>query len=334
MSYFKEKLKIEGKIKKIKIIAAAVLLVIVLALAIFSGFVPPDTWKYYVANPEIAKRHKGEMRLHFLDVGQGDSTIIELPDGRIMLIDGGNSDAATEKRIMRYLNALKIKEIDYLLLTHADSDHCGALDVVLKYTKVKRAFIPNVKPTVNKEYAEFYAQLQKENCEVTLSSRSVILNGAGEYSYTLSFLYPYTLDVQENTEEDAENNQSSAVVWLDYQGTSALFTGDAPKETETILLRDDKLSLFAERGVQLSSTEILKVAHHGSKYSTHLEFLQYLNVKTAVISSGKDNSYGHPTKEVLDRLQEVNSEIYRTDTAGNIMITVFKDGNYQTKKVS
>ena len=75
---------------------------------------------------------------------------------------------------------------------------------------------------------------------------------------------------------------------------------------------------FKNRGVELTSTEILKVAHHGSKYSTSANFLEYLNVKTAIISSGKENAYGHPTKEVLDRLQEVNAEIYRTDKEGNI----------------
>ena len=274
-----------------------------------------------------------ELEIRFLDVGQGDCTIIQLPDGKIMMIDGGNNEAATEKRIMRYLNALKIDTIDYLVVTHADSDHCGALDIVLQYKKVKQAFIPNTKPTVNQEYAEFYAQLQKEKCEITLSARNVILNGVGEYAYHLSFLYPYSMDIEEGNAGTEENNQSSAVVWLDYQGISALFTGDAPTETEEMLLRDDKLGVLANRGVQLSSTEILKVAHHGSKYSSDLEFLQYLNVETAIISSGKGNIYGHPTQEVLDRLQSVNAEIYRTDTMSNIMITVF-DGKYKTQKIA
>ena len=334
MSYLTQKLKIEGKIKKLHIIITAIVGLLIMGLVIFSGFVPPQTWKYHVAKPKISAWHKGEMRLHFLDVGQGDSSIIQLPDGKIMMIDGGNDDAATEKRIMRYLNALKIDTIDYLVLTHADSDHCGALDTVLKYKKVKQAFLPNVQSTVNQEYAEFYTQLQKEKCVITLSSRSVILNGKGEYNYTLSFLYPYTVDVENNTEATEENNDSSAVIWLDYQGVSALFTGDAPMETEVELVRDDKLGVFAERGVELSSTEILKVAHHGSKYSTDLEFLQYLNVETAVISCGKDNVYGHPTQEVLDRLQSVNANIYRTDTVGNVMITISKDGFYKVKKVA
>lgn len=330
MSYFTEKLKVEEKIKKLKIILAIILSVLLLGLIIFSAFVPPFTWKYHVSKPKIGKRLDGELRLHFLDVGQGDATLIELPDGKIMLIDGGDGEASTAKHIMRYLNALKIKTIDYLLLTHADSDHCGALDVVLECKEVQNVFLPNTKETVNTEYAQFSAALLKEECNVTFSSRKIVLDGAGGYPYTLSFLYPYSLDVEEGHEQQEENNDSSAVVWLDYQGVSTLFMGDAPMEIEEILIRDDHLGLFESRGVDLSSTEILKVAHHGSQYSTGVEFLQHLNIKTAVISCGEGNLYGHPTVEVLERLQAVNANIYRTDKDKDVVITISTDGKYTT----
>ncbi len=326
MSYFKEKLKIEEKIKQIKIALIIMAVLILLGGVIFSSFVPMSTWKYYVAKPNIDKREMGEMRLHFLDVGQGDATLIELPDGKTMLIDGGNGEEDTAKRIMRYLNALKINTLDYLLVTHADSDHCGALDVVLQYKKVEQIFLPNTKSTINQEYAEFYAAVLQEDSKITLSSRSIILNSETDFPYTLSFLYPYSLSTDENIEQTEENNASSAVVWLDYQGKSALFMGDAPLEVEEKLIRDDDLGLFEERGVDLQSTEILKVAHHGSKYSTGENFLQYLNVKAAVISNGKENLYGHPHEEVLQSLQELSADIYRTDTHGNVVISVSKDG--------
>ncbi len=334
MSYFTEKLKVESKIKKLKIILAIVISVLLLGACIFSAFVPPFTWKYYLSKPKIANRIDGEMRLHFLDVGQGDATLIELPDGKIMLIDGGDGEASTEKHIMRYLNALKIKTIDYLLVTHADSDHCGALDVVLECKEVRNVFLPNTKETVNEEYAQLSAALLKEECTVTFSSRKVILDGEGAYPYTLAFLYPYSLDVEEGSAQQEENNDSSAVVWLDYQGVSALFMGDAPMEIETLLMRDDGLGVFEPRGVDLSSTEILKVAHHGSKYSTSTEFLQYLNVETAIISCGEGNPYGHPTAEVLERLKGVNANIYRTDKDKDVVITVSKDGKYTTNFIA
>ncbi len=333
MSYFTEKLKIDGKIKQIKIWLMAVGIFILLGAIIFSAFVPPATWKYCVAKPDIERCEAGEMRLHFLDVGQGDATLIELPDGKIMLIDGGNGEASTTKVIMRYLNALKINTLDYLLVTHADSDHCGALDTVLKYKTVKKIFLPNTKSTVNKEYAQFYAAVMQENCEIVLSSRNVVLHGDNHFPYTLSFLYPYSFSIEEKVEEQEENNASSAVVWLDYQGISALFMGDAPLEVEELLIRDNALGLFEDRGVDLQSTEILKVAHHGSKYSTGEDFLQYLNVETAIISSGKANLYGHPTDEVLQRLQAVNADIYRTDTHGNVVISISKNGDTDVKFV-
>lgn len=332
MSYFTEKLKLESKIKRIKIILAIIVSVLLLALCIFSAFVPARTWKYYVAKPKIEKRTDGEMRLHFLDVGQGDAALIELPDGKIMLIDGGDGSEIATKSLMRYLNALKIKTIDYLLVTHADSDHCGGLDVVLECKKVQNVYIPNLEEITNQAYAQFAAALVKEKgCEVEFASRSVILNGDGTYPYTLSFLYPYSLDVLEG--DLGESNDVSAIVWMDYKGVSTLFTGDATSEVESVLMRDDTLGLFQQRGVDLASTEILKVAHHGSKYSTSEKFLKYLHTQTAVISCGNGNIYGHPNAETLERLQNVNADVYRTDKNGNVMITIHQDGTYTTKSI-
>ena len=109
MSYATEKEKIEAKIKIWKRILLGVLLFVLLGLCIFSAFVPANTWKYYVGLPKISRREAGQMRIHFLDVEQGDATLIELPDGKIMLIDGGNGTEKTAKKLLRYLNALNQK---------------------------------------------------------------------------------------------------------------------------------------------------------------------------------------------------------------------------------
>lgn len=333
MGYRAEKLIIEGKIKYIKRILLAVVLVLLLGLCVFSAFVPASTWKYHVGKPKVGKRAAGELRIHFLDVGQADCSIIELPDGKTMLVDGGDGSSASVKTILRYLNALKIDVIDYLLVSHADSDHCGGVNEVLKCKTVRQAYIPNVEPTINTEYAECYAALLKEGCRVEFASRNVHISTEGEKGYTISFLYPYTLDSDEETSDEVVN-ESSAVFWLDYQGVSALFMGDADMETETTLCSDDSLGLFASRGVDLTETEILKVGHHGSKYSSSEDFLEYLNVETAIISCGKNNAYGHPAVETLDRLQSVFAEIYRTDKDGHLSITIKKSGEYFVKKVS
>ena len=341
MGYRAEKLKTENKVKILKHVLLGILLFILLCLCIFSMFFPPSTWKYNVALPKIDKRKDGEMRIHFIDVGQGDSTLIELPDGKHMLIDGGNGSAASTKSLLRYLNALKIDQIDHLVVSHADGDHCGGLKAILSEVKVFNAYLPPSFSSEDVKYAEFYAALNKTNCEVIHSSRALANIGSSaegiEDGYTLSFLSPKTLTVEEvisGEMEVTDDNVLSAVIWLDYQGVSTLFMGDAPKKIEEDLFRDYDLGLFKKRGVDLASTEILKVSHHGSDSATSLEFLQRLNVKEGIISCGKGNDYGHPHSSVLTRLTSVGANIHRTDEDGHICITVSKDGLYKVKKIS
>ena len=325
MGYAAEKEKVEKKVKKWKHVLFFVAVGFIAALFVFSCFYPFASWKYYFSLPKVGKRQADELRIHFLDVGQGDSTIIELPDGKIMLIDGGNGSQETKKVILRYLNALKIDVIDYLVVTHADEDHCGGLDEVLTFKEVRKAFLPVRLPSESAEYGEFYAKLLEEDCAWEFSRREIDLSVSGESGYTLKFLYPYTYDVEQEIE--METNDSSCVIWLDYQGASALFTGDAPFETEEKLMRDFRLGLLP-RDVSLSDTEILKVAHHGSRYSTSSKFIEFLGVETAVISCGENNPYKHPSDEVLENLQRSGASVYRTDESGSLIFTLSKTGEY------
>ena len=121
------------------------------------------------------------------------------------------------------------------------------------------------------------------------------------------------------------------MLWLDYQGVSTLFTGDAPEETETLLMQDFDLGALNKYGVKFDETEILKVSHHGSKYATSEEFLDCLNVETAVISCGENNPYEHPSKDVLKRLNEREIDTYRTDLQGSVVITVSPQGTYKVE---
>lgn len=320
MGYRAHKIKAEKKENRVKRIALSVIAFLVLGLLIFSAVCPPETWKYYVALPKIEKRAEGELRMHFIDVGQGDCTVIELPDGKVMMIDGGDNSATTKKQILRYLNALKIDVIDYLIITHADRDHCGGIDEVVKWKKVLNAYLPTASKTEDGEYAEAYAALAESECNLVQASRLTAFPQSDERLYTLAFLYPYAESEYEN------DNAASSVLWLDYMGVSALFMGDAPQEVETLLVRDDKLGFLETIGVELDSTEIVKVAHHGSGYSSSSAFLEYLNVETAVVSCGKDNPYGHPSDRVLTDLKAVGASVYRTDEDGHI-ITTISSGN-------
>ena len=137
MGYRAEKMRVEKKLKLLKRILLGILLLIILALCIFSVIVPPASWKYYVGLPQVTSAQEGELRVHFLDVGQGDCTLVELPDGKVMLIDGGDGSGASNKNLLRHLNALKIEVIDYLIVTHTDADHCGnTLYGCLQYERV------------------------------------------------------------------------------------------------------------------------------------------------------------------------------------------------------
>ncbi len=329
MGYRAERQRKERDWKKFKRVLFVVVAVIVVAVCAFAVFVPPESWKYYFGKPKVDKISDGELRIHFLDVGQGDATLIELPDGRVMLIDGGNDYSSSKKSVMRYLNELHIKEIDHLLVTHTDADHCGGLDEVFRYKKVLNAYLPPSFDSSAAEYAEVYeAAVTEEDCTVWTSSREINLSNAeGAYPYTLTFLYPYAESV--GSVALSGGNESSAVVWLDYFGSSALFCGDATEEVELALLRDERLGLFGGRGIRLDGTEILKVAHHGSKSSSSAEFLSQLGVKTAVISCGKNNAYGHPSEEVLKRLSTVGAQTWRTDLEGHILLTATPDGSYR-----
>lgn len=332
MGYKAEKDKIEKKWIVLKRVALGILLFCILALCIFSSFIAADSWKYRVGLPNIPARAEGEMRLHFLDVGQGDCALVEFPDGKTMLVDGGDGSKAALKNILRHLRALDIDKIDYLTVTHADGDHSGGLKEILKYVDFSVAFLPPESLEENAAYAEFYAELVKTDCERRYVSREQShLGASGEdvaYPYAFSFLYPYGDDVEAILSGELKvknDNLYSGVFWLDYCGVSALFTGDAPTEVEEKLMRDDKLGFFKERGVSLSETEILKVAHHGSEQSTSAEFLEYLGVETAIVSCG-ENVYGHPDEDTLERLQESGAEVFRTDEVGSVILCISKEG--------
>lgn len=326
MGYRAEKEKIEKKLYTIKQVVLFVVVVFLLGLCIFSTFCPPIRWKYYVKKPDVSRRGDGEMRIHFLDVGQGDCTLIELPDGKVAMIDGGDVSDITAKAILRYLNALKIKTIDYLIVTHPDSDHCGSLKKVVQQKEVLNAYLPAANPeNEGAAYAEFYQQLLEEDCK-RIFAESGESFGSTDAEYTFTCVYPYV----RNEWSDPYNGEST-VVWLDYMGTSAIFMGDATWGTETELVRNHELGLLENLGVDLSSTEILKVGHHGSNSSTSKEFLQYLNVKASVISCGKNNPYGHPMEEVLQKITDAGSKTYRTDNNGTVMISVKSSEGFTVK---
>lgn len=317
MSYADEKSQIERKIKRAKRIALCAVAVIVALLCVFAYFWGAEGWKYNVGLPSVSARKSGEMRVHFIDVGQGDCTLIEFPDGQTMLVDGGDASERSVGALLRYCNALSITTVNHLVVTHANYDHYGGLFTFLDYKRVVNAYLPYGQELVNARYAELYQKLTDKGVTKTYTRRDtdILIDGC-----TLAFMYPSAY----------EADNASAVLWLDYAGVSVLLTGDMEADTESFCISEDKIGGFDAHAVDLRDTEILKVAHHGSAYSTSEAFVDYIGVETAVISCGAGNAYGHPSQTALDTLAQAGAEIYRTDTHGHICITVRPDGSYTT----
>lgn len=294
MGYRAEKRKVEGKAKKLKRFMLGILLLCMATGAVLGTISSSESWKYKIGLPATGKRTEGELRIHFLDVGEGEATFVELPDGKTVLIDGGADGGNSEKTLLRYLNALGVDTVDHLVVTNTQEKYCGGLDALVKEKEVKTAYLPKKTPVSGSAYAEFYTALVKENCERVYSSRNIqIFTEGEEFDYTLSFLYPYTLDVE------GESETEGCALWLEYSGVSTLVF-HAPKNAEDLLTRDDRLGLFKTRGVDLTSTEFLKYSFGENTPSD--SFLEYLGA---------------------ERIETVGK--------GHTILTVSEDGTYTLK---
>ena len=232
--------------------------------------------------------------IHFIDVGQADAALV-LCDGKAMLIDGGNAEDSS--LLYTYLKNHNISHLDYVIGTHAHEDHIGGLAGALNYASVGTAYCPATSYDT-KAFGNFVKALDKHGVSITVPS-------TGD-SFTLGSAACTILAV--NTDSSDPNN-TSIVLRIVYGDTSFLFTGDAERVVEQAILN---------RGTNINST-VLKVGHHGSESSTSYVWLREIMPQYAVISVGKDNSYGHPTEEVLSRLRDAEVKTFRTDLQGDII---------------
>ncbi|OOM14428.1 hydroxyacylglutathione hydrolase [Clostridium saccharobutylicum] len=247
-------------------------------------------------NKSSETMNKGNnMMVHYIDVGQGDSELIQIGDKNI-LIDAGTSD----KKTLDYLKKINITKLDYVIATHPHEDHIGSMDDVINYCTIGTFYAPKV-TTTTKTYENMIDALKKKNLKITVPKVGEQINIDNA---TLTFLAP------NSTKYDDLNNYS-IVVKVKYGNNSFLFTGDAEALSEGEILQK-QLDIQAD---------VLKVGHHGSSSSTSQDFLNKVNPKYAVISCAKGNDYGHPHKETLDKLKDKNIGIFRTDLSGTIIAT-------------
>ena len=263
-----------------------------------------------------------ELEVVFLDVGQGDSTLINTPGGKHVLIDGGigagsfGSKDQGKKVILPYLRSHGIDRIDAIVATHPDFDHIGGLVSVVeaKNLEIGEVLDPGV-PHPSEGYLELLQAVQNRPEIIYRQPRTGDVLDWGD-DVTVEILSPPYLM--------KDNNDSSIVIKLSYGDVSFLFTGDAGGGAEQIMAK--------KYGTRLRST-VLKAGHHGSKQSSTKKFLQKVRPEVAVFSCGAENKYGHPNEETIARLKKVGAKMYRTDEQGTItIITDGKDFRVTTEK--
>ena len=276
-----------------------------------------------IDSTQITQIDNDGLSIHFINVGQGDCIAIRFPDKKTMLIDAGPTESIG--KMLTYLNDMFFGEepkiFDYLLLTHSDTDHCGGMVKICQNYQVNKIYRPMIYYNYNgnKEQTtqsspkyctnyNYYATITAFNDEtsnivfINLTNCNGIEKIQGE-NYYFDFYSPTRLT------KSVAYNDFSPIMVLNYNSKKIMFTGDATTSGTEKYVVDD-----------LPEVDILKVGHHGSKYSTSEDFLSKIMPKIAVIQSG--NKYGHPNSETLTRLDYIGAKIYRNDQNGNIIANI------------
>ncbi len=235
-----------------------------------------------------------QLRVHIIDVGQGDSSFIELPDGTTMLIDAGEREYG--EHVVNYIRKLGYERIDYLVGTHPHSDHIGGLREVVETMQIGKIYMPK-KASTTATFKNLLTAIKNKNLsiETAKAGKTIAKNGF------------FSVDILSPTSDDYgdEMNLYSAVIKITYGKKRFLFMGDAETENEEQL-----------RGV---TAEFIRVGHHGSDTSSGQEFVYRVGAQIAVVSVGKGNSYGLPKNKILQRWQDIGATIYRTDKSGSMV---------------
>lgn len=258
-----------------------------------------------LSNVFIPSAATQQLEVHHINVGQGDATYIEFPNGTDMLIDAGRTGSGDT--VVNYLKQQeKNMTVDYLIATHPDADHVGGMQEVFKSMKVNNFIYPKDAPYDTKTWKNVLSLAKKEGCSIKDSKSGTSFNFGGA---AVKLIHPST--------DYKDNNEDSVVTFIDYKDAEFMFTGDIESITEKDMI-SKKL---------VKNIDFMSVPHHGSKTSSTTEFLKVADPEYAVVSVGK-NSYGHPVPEVLQRYTNIGAKVYRTDKLGNVVIKT--DGNTAT----
>ncbi len=263
-------------------------------------------YENYIREPVIVE---GEINIHAVDVGQGDSTLIVAPEGNLLIDAGTNS---SEPDLLAYLDYHGIDTIDYLILTHPHEDHIGGADAVIENCTVKNVIMTSFAVT-GRTYDNLFDALEESTDTSVIECWSGAEYAVGEMKIKLLGPDP--------TELGDDANNSSIITKITYGESSLLFTGDAESGVEKLLI--------SRWGKELDC-DFFKLGHHGSSTSNSDAFMDVVSPYMALVSCGEDNSYGHPHREIVAMLKNRNIEYYRTDKDGSIVFVC--DGEKISKK--
>lgn len=267
-----------------------------------------------------------KLRINFIDVGQGDSTLIRTETNKVILIDSGGSTASSSfdvgnKVLLPYLLDIRIKKIDFIIVSHFDADHCQAFETVIDNINVEKVVVCK-QSMITQEYLNIINKCKKENIKIIVVERGDKLKIDKRTEFEI--LHP-----GERFLDDGKGglNANAIVCKMNYKLDngkvfSILFTGDIEVEAEK--------ELEQVYGKKLKA-DILKIAHHGSKTSSREEFIKLVAPKIALIGVGENNKFGHPADITLERLEKENVKVYRTDQMGEVSITINKNGEIKVK---
>ena len=262
------------------------------------------------------------IKIYFVDVGQGDCTLIQTQKRKTILIDGGGSEFGSfdvgESILLPYLLDRGITKIDYMMISHFDSDHIGGLFYIMENLRVDNIIIS--KQGENSENFKKFIKIMQSNNRGGKNKTNVILVKKGDNIKIDNSSYFEILFPEDELINDNILNNNSIVAKFVSSNFKMLFTGDIEEIAENRLCE-----LY--KSTNKLQADIIKVAHHGSKTSSTFNFLELVNPKIALIGVGANNNFGHPNREVLERIENLGTHIYRTDQMGEVSIVIRNKGN-------
>lgn len=331
--------------RKIIIAVVVILLIVAIALGIFYAVAPEEfnalkekLFPSEPSSPGTRPTLEGTLEMTVIDIGQGDCIFLQFPDGQTMIMDAGSEFGSTNEydQLTAHLTLRGIDSLDYVFITHSDYDHIRYMQDIFEDYEVKNIYMPRVADDMSATWTKTIAAIEEEtwtnesgetvDSEIYYTVGDFVIQGEDWTMNCHSYLEDDYPSVKESSSAEVKN-AVSPVCFLEYADRTIVLTGDSNERNEEYLL---------ERGVLDKDADVLKVGHHGSRTSTIQEFLNAVDCEYAIVSYGEDNEYGHPTPELMSRLEDYTDVrpdndyngykyVYETPKDGNV--SVFVDGN-------